>query len=159
MKNMSQQSLVLEQKTNQEFTSFLGLFLSDTYVLYVKTQNFHWNIVDPRFYFLHKMLEEQYRELAEAADLIAERIRALNEKSPGSMNEFLRLSSLREAEEKVYTGDEMIQILAEDHEALSRCLQEKVDEASKLHDDGTVDILISRIRSHDKTAWLLRSHL
>lgn len=138
--------------------SLLATLLADTYVLYVKTQNFHWNIEDPRFYSLHKMLEGQYEELAEANDLIAERIRAVGEKSPGSMKEFLNFTNLTEADEN-YTGHEMIEELYKDHQTLIKSLHSYIQKGEKTNDDGTVDLFIQRLRAHEKTAWMLKSHL
>ncbi len=137
----------------------LEKFLGDTYVLYVKTQNFHWNVVDPRFYSLHKMFEKQYEDLAEAADLIAERIRALGNKAPGTMKEFLELSTLSEAKPNGYSADAMIKQLINDHKTISQNLQNSINEGKDWDDDGTIDLLIQRMRVHDKTAWMLESHL
>lgn len=144
--------------SNPQVVRDLVQFLSDTYVLYVKTQNFHWNVVDPRFFSLHKMLEEQYEDLAEATDEIAERLRALEQKAPGSMKEFLKNSSLEEANKNHYSANEMIQELTQDHQAISKSLLKKIKEATSCHDEGTADLFIERLRVHDKTAWMLRSH-
>ncbi len=136
----------------------LSRFLASTYVLYVKTQNFHWNVRGPRFHALHTLFEEQYRDLQDAVDTIAERIRALNHLSPGSMSEMLKLSQLSEAESSL-TEDEMLSELAKDHETISRFLTEQIPLAQKEKDEGTADIYIERLRVHDKAAWMLRSHL
>lgn len=150
----SNQKFVVEQSV----VDLLSKFLANTYVLYVKTQNFHWNIVGDGFYFLHKMLEEQYEELAEVADEIAERLRALDRHAPGTMKDFLRLSTLKEAEERKYSAMEMIRILANDHQTISKDLRDWIPETTK-HDEGTADLFIQRLRAHDKTAWMLKSHL
>ena len=150
-------TILTDPNACQKVSNLLGQLLADTYVLYVKTQNFHWNVVDARFYFLHKMLEEQYEELAEAVDLIAERIRGLGYKSPASMKQFLELTMLEEASTDL-NANQMILQLAEDHQVISRSLHAKIDEGNKYHDDGTVDLFIERLRAHDKTAWMLRSH-
>lgn len=144
---------------NQEVVNRLGQFLANTYVIYVKTQNFHWNIEGEGFYFLHKMLEAQYEELAEAVDEIAERLRALNRKAPGSMRDFLELSTVEEAAPGEYTAQEMIQQLVNDHSSLIRDLHRDIEEANKRRDDGTADLFIQRLRAHEKTAWMLKSHL
>lgn len=136
----------------------LSQHLADTYILYIKTQNFHWNVEDPRFYFLHKMLEEQYEQLAEAVDVIAERLRGLEVRSPGSMKEFLSLTILKEASGK-YTGNQMIENLLHDHTLIINYLHGFITQANDQHDDGTSDLFIDRIREHEKTAWILRSHL
>lgn len=136
----------------------LAQLLADTYILYLKTQNFHWNVEDQRFYFLHKMLEEQYEELAEAVDLIAERLRAINCKAPASMKQFLALTVLEEAEGD-FSANEMIQQLLNDHVTIAKNLHPCITEANSEHDDGTGDLFIERLRAHEKTAWMLRSHL
>lgn len=142
----------------QKTAQLLAQLLSDTYLLYVKTQNFHWNIVDPRFYALHKMLEEQYEELAEAVDMIAERIRALGLKAPGSMRQFLEMTMLEEAGNNL-SGNAMLEQLFSDHQAIARSLYTHIEESSKLGDEGTADLFIQRLRAHEKTAWMLRSLL
>lgn len=145
-------------KSEKTIAELLATLLADTYLLYVKTQNFHWNVTDPRFYSLHKLFEEQYEELAEAVDTIAERIRALGSKSPGSMKQFLILTRLSEASGN-HTGQEMIKELLKGHETLIKELKKDSDIADKLGDAGSSDLCIQRLRSHEKTAWMLRSHL
>ena len=136
----------------------LNEVLATTYVLYVKTQNFHWNLEGCHFFFLHKMFEGQYEELAEAIDTIAERIRLFKVKAPGSMKEFLELTLIKEST-KPKDSKGMIQELLSDHETLSNLLHKKISEAQKFSDEGTADLYIQRLRAHDKTAWMLRSHL
>lgn len=148
----------LKQNADQQIAKYLSQVLADTYVLYLKTQNFHWNLVDGRFYFLHKMLEEQYEDLAEAVDEIAERLRALDFKSPGSMKQFLAITSLKEAEGE-YSATEMLQQLLHDHTAIAKELRPKIEEATRQHDEGSADLFIQRLRAHEKTAWMLRSGL
>lgn len=150
-------TIMTDPNACQKVSNLLGQLLADTYVLYLKTQNFHWNVVDARFYFLHKMLEEQYEELAEAVDLVAERIRALGCKSPASMKQFLEMTMLEEAGTDL-NANQMILQLAEDHQVIARSLHAKIDEGNKYHDDGTVDLFIERLRAHEKTSWMLRSH-
>lgn len=132
--------------------------LADTYVLYVKTQNFHWNVVGPHFFAYHKAFEEQYEQLADAVDVIAERIRALNEQTPASMSDFLSLTSLDEAEERLEVK-EMVKMLLEDHEMIADILTELFEIAEENNDEVTLDLLIQRKTEHDKTAWMLRSAL
>lgn len=148
----------LEDSVRQQIAHQLGLILADMYVLYVKTQNFHWNIVDPRFYSLHLFLEKQYEELAEAIDEVAERVRILGERTPATLKQFLDRTSFEEPAEDL-SGDEMFDMLLRDHEALIRHLREQIQLAAKLGDDGTADLLIQRLRFHEKTAWMLRSQL
>lgn len=150
-------NIIMDRASYQQVSQHLAQLLSDTYVLYTKTQNFHWNLVDPRFYFLHKMLETQYEELAEAIDEVAERIRTLDFKTPASMQQFLEMTLLDEAKGDMIAND-MIRNLANDHQTIARGLHAKIDEANKVHDDGTADLFIERLRAHEKTAWMLRSH-
>lgn len=148
----------IDQSAFTQIAQWLSQILADTYILYLKTQNFHWNVVDDRFHSLHEMFEEQYEELAESVDELAERIRQLKMKSPGSMRQFLELATLEEAETES-TGNDMIQALCHDREALSAHLLQKIDAVSKLGDEGTADLLIQHLKMHDKAAWMLRSHL
>lgn len=136
----------------------LGKILADTHILYVKTLNCHWNLEDPRFLFLHQMFQTQYEALAEATDLLAERIRMMGRTSPGSLRAFLKLGSLEELEE-VVSGDEMIDLLAKGHEAAIVEMRRVIAISEKLGDPGTVDLLVDLVRDHEKTAWFLRSHL
>ncbi len=148
----------IDENIRRQMSQNLGLILADTYILYTKTQNFHWNVIDPRFHSLHVFWEKQYEELAEGIDDIAERIRILGERSPGSLKQFLDMTSLNESDGDL-SGDEMLEVLLNDHETLCRFIRERIALASKLGDEGTADLLIQRLRFHEKTAWMLRSHL
>jgi starvation-inducible DNA-binding protein len=154
---LKSQSTPLEPHACEQLAELLGQTLADTYILYIKTQNFHWNIIDPRFQFLHEMLEEQYKQLAEEIDELAERIRMLKLRSPGSMQQFLGLGSLEESANDL-PGNEMIRQLMHDHDAMANHIRPKIEEATKLGDQGTADLFISHLRSHEKTTWMLRSH-
>jgi starvation-inducible DNA-binding protein len=134
----------------------LARALGETYVLYVKTQGFHWNVVGPLFYGLHKLTEEQYQDLAEAADKLAERIRALGYPAPISFAEFIRLSAIREAEHNL-PAREMIAQLVSDHETVSRTFRTTVQLAEDCGDVSTAGLLTDRIFAHDKAAWMLRA--
>lgn len=146
-----------ELPTSKQLSEELSTFLADTYLVYVKSQNFHWNVTDPKFHSLHEFFEEQYEELAEAADLIAERIRAVGEKSPGSMREFLGLTRLSESENHL-SADEMLKALLNDHSSIIVWLRNAIEQAIKWGDQGTADLYIERLRVHEKTAWMIRSH-
>lgn len=150
-------SMPLESDVCTEVTQMLAQVLSNTYVLYVKTQNFHWNVVDPRFYSLHLLFEKQYEELADALDDLAERIRMIGGKAPGSMQEFQQLATLEEGSSNT-SGDEMIQQLMEDHTVMADAIRASIASANDLGDDGTADLLVQRLRSHEKSSWMLRSH-
>lgn len=136
----------------------LSKVLANTYLLYAKTQNFHWNVEGSDFYSLHGMFENQYKELSEAIDEIAERIRALGAKAPGSLGEFLAKASLKE-EKGHPKAESMIKQLLEDHETLAHSAKQALQTAQDEGDDVTVDMMVERIHAHDKTAWMLRSSL
>lgn len=142
----------------QKIVQGLSELLADTYLVYLKTQNFHWNVRGPYFYSLHKMFEEQYNELALASDTIAERIRALNAFAPASFAEFLKLTSLKESRHDL-PAEGMIKALLKDHEILHKTCMKLFKAAQQAQDEVTVDLLLKRMDVHDKTAWMLRSHL
>ncbi len=136
----------------------LAKVLADTYTLYLKTHNFHWNVTGPMFQTLHLMFEQQYNELALAVDLVAERIRALGHPAPGSYAQFSKLSSIPEATD-VPKAEDMIHQLVEGQEALVRTLRNVFITAEKASDQVTIDLLTQRMQVHEKTAWMLRSLL
>jgi len=136
----------------------LALLLSDTYVLYVKTQGFHWNITGARFYQLHLFFEAQYKELAEAIDEIAEQLRVLKRWAPGSMNEFLSIATLKESSGHLSEND-MLKELYDDHTSLKNWLVQWIETAQKCGDEGAADLFIKRLRAHEKAAWMIASHL
>ncbi len=150
--------LGITEKNVKKVVEALSQILANTYVIYVKTQKFHWNVIDQRFYSLHKMFEEQYEQLAEALDEIAERIRMLEHPAPASMKDFLKLATIKETENNP-GGQQMIRALLNDHEQIIREIRPWIAEFTDMHDDGSSDMLIGRIRAHEKTAWMLRSHL
>lgn len=136
----------------------LSRLLADSYTLYLKTHNFHWNVEGPMFNSLHKMFEDQYIELAEAVDVIAERIRALGFPSPGSYSQFGKLTRVEE-ETDVPDARDMIAQLARDQEIVVRTAREVFPLADKANDEPTADLLTQRMQTHEKTAWMLRSML
>lgn len=140
----------------QKVADELAHFLADTYSLYLKTQNFHWNVTGPLFYSLHKMFEEQYQELAAAVDDIAERIRSLGCFAPASFSQFSQLASIKD-EKSSLTAETMVSKLIKDHETLAQEAMHLIATAQKAHDEGTADLLIQRLKAHEKTAWMLKS--
>lgn len=136
----------------------LGRLLADSYTLYLKTHNFHWNVTGPMFQTLHLMFETQYTELSTAVDLIAERIRALGHYAPGSYREYAKLTSIAEAE-GVPAAKEMIQQLVEAQETVVRTARSIFPAVEKAADEASADLLTQRIQLHEKTAWMLRSLL
>ena len=148
----------INEKERSEIAIGLSKLLADTYSLYLKTHNFHWNVTGPMFQTLHLMFETQYNELALAVDLIAERIRSLGFPAPGTYSEFARLSSIRETS-GTPKAEEMIQILVEGQEAIVRTARSVFPVAENASDEATADLLTQRIQLHEKTAWMLRSLL
>jgi len=142
----------------QEVAEGLAKLLADTYTLYLKTHNFHWNVTGPMFNTLHLMFEQHYTELALAVDLVAERIRALGHPAPGSYAQFTRLSSIRE-ETAVPGAAEMIGQLVEGQEAVARTARQVFPVAERAGDQVTMDLLTQRLQVHEKNAWMLRSLL
>jgi starvation-inducible DNA-binding protein len=136
----------------------LSRLLADTYTLYLKTHNFHWNVKGPMFQTLHLMFETQYNELALAVDQIAERIRALDYPAPGTYAEYVKLSSIKETA-GVPKADTMIELLVEGQEAVVRTARSIFPVVEKANDEPTADLLTQRMQTHEKTAWMLRSLL
>jgi starvation-inducible DNA-binding protein len=148
----------IEEQDRQEIAQGLSKLLADTYTLYLKTHNFHWNVTGPMFQTLHLMFETQYTELALAVDLIAERIRALGFPAPGTYQAFASLSSIGE-EEGVPKAEEMIRKLIEGQEAVVRTARSVFPVVDRVSDEPTADLLTQRMQVHEKTAWMLRSLL
>lgn len=148
----------LKEKDRQEIADGLCRLLADTYTLYLKTHNFHWNVTGPMFQTLHLMFEQQYNELALAVDLIAERIRALGFPAPGTYSEYAKLSSIPETS-GVPNAEEMIKLLVEGQEAVVRTARSIFPTVDAASDEPTADLLTQRMQVHEKTAWMLRSLL
>ena len=136
----------------------LSRLLADTYTLYLTTHNFHWNVEGPMFNTLHLMFMDQYTELWNALDAIAERIRSLGYPAPGTGKEFSRLTSIEETE-GVPQALEMVRLLVSGHEAVARTVRASFPAAEKAGDESTCDLYTQRLQIHEKTAWMLRSLL
>ena len=139
-----------------EIANGLSQVLADTYSVYLKTQNYHWNVKGPLFHTLHAMFEVQYTELAVAIDEIAERIRALGEPAPGSFSDFGRLSKIKE-ETGLPGAEEMISNLIEDQTNIVQTCKNVFPLVQQANDEPTADLLIRRMQVHEKTAWMFRS--
>lgn len=146
-------------KSVQSVAEILEATLADEMVLLVKTRNFHWNITGPDFGELHKFLDEQYTQLAEYVDEVAERIRTIGEYAPGSMAQFVKLARLKENQQGKLKAREMLAELLADHQTLIRSLREDLDSVDKHGDAGTSDYLTGLMEAHEKMAWMLRSYL
>jgi starvation-inducible DNA-binding protein len=148
----------ISENDRRRISDGLGRLLADTYTLYLKTHNFHWNVTGPMFQTLHLMFEQQYTELAEAVDLIAERIRALGFPAPGSYREFIAATSIPDARGDL-PATEMIRELVEGQEAVVRTARSILPVVDKADDQPTIDLLTQRLQVHEKAAWMLRSLL
>lgn len=143
---------------SKEVSQELSKLLAESYTLYLKTHNYHWNVTGPMFHSLHLLFEEQYTELATAVDKIAERIRALGDKAPGSYAAFARLSSVEDAEGDPDAAD-MLKTLTGDHRIVAERANKVLKLAASHEDEGTAAIASERIEIHEKAAWMLSAHL
>jgi starvation-inducible DNA-binding protein len=157
-KAVPQIDIGIETKDREKIAHGLSRVLADTYSLYLKTHNFHWNVEGPMFNTLHLMFMEQYTELWNALDAIAERIRALGFPAPGTYREFARLSSVEETEGQP-EALEMVRLLVKGHETVARTARAAFQAVDKAGDESSADLLTQRLQVHEKTAWMLRSLL
>jgi starvation-inducible DNA-binding protein len=148
----------ISDKDRRDVAHGVSKLLADTYTLYLKTHNFHWNVEGPMFQTLHVMFMGQYTEMWNALDLLAERIRALGHYAPGSYTEFAKLSSIKESK-SVPKALKMVEELISGHEAVIKTTRGVFDAAEKAKDQTTMDVLTQRLDIHEKTAWMLRSLL
>ncbi len=148
----------IDEESRKQIAEGLSRLLADTYSLYLKTHNFHWNVTGPMFQTLHLMFETQYTELATAVDQIAERIRALGYPAPGTYSEFASLGSIPETT-GVPKANEMIRLLVEGQEAVVRTARSIFPSVEQVNDEPTADLLTQRMQLHEKNAWMLRSLL
>ena len=148
----------IAQPAREQIAQGLSRLLADSYTLYLKTHNYHWNVTGPLFNTLHTMFEAQYTELALAVDEIAERIRALGFPAPGSYTAFAALTSIRE-ETGQPTAEEMIRELVTGQETVARTAREVFPLADEAHDEPSADLLTQRMQLHEKNAWMLRAML
>jgi starvation-inducible DNA-binding protein len=148
----------IKEKDRDDVADGLAGVLADTYSLYLKTHNYHWNVTGPMFGSLHLLFETQYNELALAVDILAERIRALGDFVPATFADFQKMSDIKQRED-VPNAKQMIKDLAEDNETVTRNAREVIEKAEKLDDQATADLLTARLEAHEKAAWMLRAHL
>lgn len=148
----------IDRESRQKIADGLSQVLADTYTLYLKTQNFHWNVTGPLFPCLHALFEEQYTELANAVDVIAERIRALGFPAPGTYRDFVRLSIIPEPD-GVPDAENMILQLVKNNEAVVRTVRSVLRVVDIAQDETTFYLLTERMQAHEKNAWILRSFL
>lgn len=148
----------IDDENRKQIAEGLSRLLADTYTLYLKTHNFHWNVTGPMFQTLHLMFETQYTELALAVDLIAERIRALGYPAPGTYSDYAKLSSIAETP-GVPKATDMIRLLVEGQESVVRTARSIFPVVDQVNDEPTADLLTQRMQVHEKNAWMLRSLL
>jgi len=148
----------IDEADRQAIADGLSRLLADTYTLYLKTHNYHWNVTGPMFQTLHLMFETQYNELALAVDLIAERIRSLGAPAPASYRQFAELSSVAEDDDQP-AAEDMIRRLVAGQETVARTARSVFPLVEQAHDEATADLLTQRLQVHEKTAWMLRSLL
>jgi len=146
----------IDTKNREQIAGALSKVLADTFTLYMKTHNFHWNVKGPMFQTLHLMFEQQYNELWLAVDAVAERVRALGFQAPGTYKQFVTLSSIKE-DDGVPKAEDMIRRLVEGHETTARTARDAFKLAAEINDQPTCDLLTQRMQIHEKTAWMLRS--
>ena len=156
--NVMPVNIGINEEDRKQIADGLSRLLADTYSLYLKTHNFHWNVTGPMFQTLHLMFETQYTELALAVDLIAERIRALGYPAPGTYSDFAKLGSIPETT-GVPKATEMIRLLVEGQEAVARTARSVFPVVDQANDEPTADLLTQRMQLHEKNAWMLRSLL
>jgi starvation-inducible DNA-binding protein len=148
----------ISAKDREAIANGLSRLLADTYVLYLKTHNFHWNVEGPMFQTLHQMFMAQYTETWNAIDLVAERIRSLGHYAPGTYREYLALARIKETP-GVPRAEQMVKLLIEGQEAVVRTAREVLPLAERADDQPTLDLLTQRMQIHEKNAWMLRSLL
>lgn len=148
----------IPEESRKQIAEGLCHCLADSYTLYLKTHNFHWNVTGPMFQTLHVMFEQHYTELALAVDQIAERIRSLGAFAPATYEEFAELSTIKIVK-GVPAAKNMISELVSGHEAVAKTMRKVFPLAEKGQDEATADLLTQRLQVHEKTAWMLRSLL
>ncbi len=157
---MRRVNIGLTEEQRKGVSHLLNQDLSDAYLLLVKTKKYHWDVVGPQFRTLHLLWEEHYTALTESIDAIAERVRSLGGYPIGTMEGFLKLTSLKEHGGDVPTATGMVSNLVDDHEQIIRNLREHIDRSSEeFHDEGTADFLTGLMEEHEKMAWMLRSFI
>lgn len=148
----------MTEQAKRECANAMSKVLADTYILYLKTHNFHWNVTGPMFKSLHEMFEEQYTEMWTAVDEIAERIRALGAAAPGTYAKFRELGTVEETED-LPKADEMVADLVKSNEALARTIRSALSTAQDNGDEVSAGILTDRLTVHEKSIWMMRSTL
>ena len=158
MRNDMDVNIGISKEKRKKVADGLSKVLADSYMVYLKTHNYHWNVTGELFHSLHVMFENQYTELAAAIDEIAERIRSLGYRAPGSFREYSEITSIEEDTDQP-EALEMVRRLAVDNETILRTARQILPECEEAGDEATIDLITQRLHVHSKTAWMLRSHL
>lgn len=148
----------LSTTTKKELAARLGVVLADSYQLFIKTQGVHWNVSGPLFYSVHQLTELHYQNLFSAIDVIAERIRSLGEKAPASYTKYGKLSSIVDRDEEA-SANEMVQMLARDHEIVCQSLRAAIEFVEDKADYVTAGIMTDRLAWHEEAIWMLKATL
>jgi len=157
--NSKKINIGLDDGSVEKITGILNSTLADEYLLLTKTKNYHWNVVDPRFNDLHKFFDEQYGQISEIVDEVAERVRSIGGKTIATMTEFLQITRLKENPSEYPNANTMLENLLNDHETIIRQLRKDLETCEQLGDAGTTDFLTGIMEEHEKMAWMLRSFL
>ena len=157
--NSKKINIGLDDGSVEKITGILNSTLADEYLLLTKTKNYHWNVVDPRFNDLHKFFDEQYGQISEIVDEVAERVRSIGGKTIATMTEFLQITRLKENPSEYPNANTMLENLLNDHETIVRQLRKDLETCEQLGDAGTTDFLTGIMEEHEKMAWMLRSFL
>lgn len=157
-KKQMETNIGIEESDREAIAGALSKLLADTYLTYIKSHNYHWNVTGPFFHSLHELFEQQYTELAAAVDEIAERIRILGFRAPATYHEFMDLSSVEE-DSDAPEALEMVRRLAESNEAIISTARKALKPAQSAEDEASVDLITQRLNAHSKAAWMLRAHL
>jgi starvation-inducible DNA-binding protein len=156
---MDKVNIGLDPNSCQKINTILSNIIADQYILYTKTRNYHWNVTGEDFIQYHKLFEDQYSALDDDIDEVAERIRALGGKTPATLGEFLKSTTLKENPGEFPLAKTMIANLLTDHETIIRNLRKDIETCDDLDDVGTEDFLTQLMEKHEKTAWMLRATL
>jgi starvation-inducible DNA-binding protein len=146
-----------EKNSNVQMAKHIANSVADTYLLTIKTHGYHWNVTGPNFHGIHVLLEAQYNNLFQAADTLAERIRALDVQAPGSAETFHNHTVVKEASDKPLAGKDMIKDLIKTHEMVRDRIEEGRQFANEIGDAASEDMLVTRLEDHDKMIWMLKS--
>jgi starvation-inducible DNA-binding protein len=149
----------MDAGSRKQVAEALSSFLASTYLLYLKTLYYHWNVTGSNFVGLHELFQKQYEDLQSAGDDLAERVRALGHYTPGTVTEFLELSKVQDDQRLPASSSEMVRNLLSANEMCSQQARAVLKVAEEAEDEVTIDMMVDRMTQHDKAAWMLRATL